>query len=111
MVGLQADGKVVAIGKDDYNQCNVSNWKLFDSLDSYEEERETKMKALNEKETEERRRREAKEAEERRRKEAEEAEERQRFAYRSQGVCQYCGGSFKGFFTKTCTNCGKVKDY
>jgi len=30
---------------------------------------------------------------------------------RSRGVCQYCGGSFKGLFVKTCTNCGKKKDY
>jgi len=30
---------------------------------------------------------------------------------RSRGVCQHCGGSFKGFFTKTCANCGKKKDY
>lgn len=25
--------------------------------------------------------------------------------------CQYCGGSFKGFFSKVCSECGKLKDY
>lgn len=28
-----------------------------------------------------------------------------------QGVCQYCGGKFKGVFTKVCTKCGRPKDY
>ena len=27
------------------------------------------------------------------------------------GLCQHCGGRFKGVFTKTCEKCGKVKDY
>ena len=31
--------------------------------------------------------------------------------YRMAGVCQHCGGKFKGFFTKTCSSCGKQKDY
>ena len=26
-------------------------------------------------------------------------------------VCQHCGGSFKGIFTKKCARCGKPKDY
>lgn len=30
---------------------------------------------------------------------------------RSQGVCQYCGGTFKGLFSKKCSSCGKPKDY
>ena len=30
---------------------------------------------------------------------------------RSNGVCQYCGGTFKGVFTKKCSVCGKPKDY
>ncbi len=25
--------------------------------------------------------------------------------------CRYCGGSFKGLFTKVCSKCGKPKDY
>lgn len=30
---------------------------------------------------------------------------------RRQGVCQYCGGKFKGLFFKKCSICGKAKDY
>lgn len=30
---------------------------------------------------------------------------------REKMVCQYCGGLFKGVFTKTCVKCGKKKDY
>lgn len=31
--------------------------------------------------------------------------------YRTQNVCQYCGGKFKGLFSKVCTSCGQKKDY
>lgn len=31
--------------------------------------------------------------------------------WRSQGVCQHCGGSFTGLFGKKCSRCGKPKDY
>lgn len=27
------------------------------------------------------------------------------------GICQHCGGSFKGLFRRTCSSCGKRKDY
>ena len=30
---------------------------------------------------------------------------------KSKNLCQYCGGSFKGFLSKTCSICGKKKDY
>ena len=33
-------------------------------------------------------------------------EDRRRLNY-----CQYCGGSFRGLFTKVCSECGKTKDY
>ena len=29
-VGLRADGTVVAVGYNDYGQCNVSSWDLLD---------------------------------------------------------------------------------
>jgi hypothetical protein len=38
-----------------------------------------------------------------------EAEERYR--RRRQGLCQHCGGKFKGFWTLKCRDCGKEKDY
>ena len=30
---------------------------------------------------------------------------------RANGLCPYCGGDFKGLFTKTCARCGRKKDY
>jgi len=36
---------------------------------------------------------------------------RKAIRFRRDGLCQHCGGSFKGLFTKTCTKCGKKKDY
>ena len=38
-------------------------------------------------------------------------EEAKKALYRSQGKCQYCGGTFKGLFSKACSSCGKKKDY
>ena len=37
--------------------------------------------------------------------------ERNRAIYKQSNRCQYCGGSFSGFFTKKCSVCGKPKDY
>lgn len=31
--------------------------------------------------------------------------------WRAQGKCQYCGGEFKGLFSKKCSSCGRAKDY
>lgn len=31
--------------------------------------------------------------------------------WKASGLCQHCGGSFKGVFTKQCIKCGKKKDY
>ena len=42
----------------------------------------------------------------------EQAEKRIRMeTHRISGRCQHCGGEFKGLFVKTCTNCGKKRDY
>jgi ribosomal protein L37E len=40
-------------------------------------------------------------------------QEAERIAHerRNAGLCQHCGGRFKGIFKKTCTACGKPKDY
>ena len=35
----------------------------------------------------------------------------QRLKYRMMGVCQYCGGTFKGVLSKKCSACGRPKDY
>lgn len=31
--------------------------------------------------------------------------------FRSKGLCQHCGGEFKGFITKKCSRCGIEKNY
>lgn len=41
----------------------------------------------------------------------EERGEKERANRRALGVCQHCGGVFKGFFNPRCTSCGKEKDY
>ena len=69
-------------GSNEYGQCAVSEWKLFDDLENIEEERRKKM-----------------------------SEVRQRENYRAWGVCQHCGGEFKGLFRKKCSVCGREKDY
>lgn len=33
------------------------------------------------------------------------------YEYRTQGVCQHCGGTFAGLFRKKCSVCGIIKDY
>ena len=37
--------------------------------------------------------------------------EERRAQYRARGVCQHCGGAFKGLLTKKCVSCGRTKDY
>lgn len=38
-------------------------------------------------------------------------DDEQKMILRKKGKCQHCGGEFKGIFSKTCTQCGKPKDY
>ncbi len=38
-------------------------------------------------------------------------EQEKRLEYRKRGVCQYCGGAFKGLLSKKCSVCGRSKDY
>ena len=92
-IGLKSDGTLVCAG--DFNfegMCNVYGYKLFDSFENLEKERQIKTAEAN------------RIAEEKRIAE-------QRAQLRSQNLCQYCGGTFKGMFTKKCTNCGREKDY
>ena len=66
-------------------------FQLFDSFTKMMDEREAEQAAA-----------------EQRRKE----EEAKKAQWRSQGVCQYCGGILKkGLFSIKCTSCGKKKDY
>ena len=115
-VGLRSDGTVVASGKNDSGQCDVTDWtdivsisagyehtlglrsdgtvvttmhpeevydwKLFDSLKTIEQDQKVAHELFQ-----------------------------QREWHRSQGLCPYCGGTFKGLFKKVCSQCGKPKDY
>ena len=47
-VGLISDGTVVAVGDNDYGKCDVSDWKLFNSLDTLEQERVAARKRAEE---------------------------------------------------------------
>jgi len=90
-VGLKADGTVVAVGENYDGQCNTQNWKDIGPVD-----KERMQKEASELKEEERRKEEQRRIEQQR---------------KGQGLCHYCGGSFSGFFTKTCKSCGKAKDY
>lgn len=73
------------------------------------EGKEPECKAREEKERKERELAEAKRREERKRLEQQRlALEKER---REKGVCQHCGGDFKGLFIKKCVYCGRKKDY
>ena len=66
---------------------------------------EERRKAEEQRRLEDERRR----VEEQRRHEQELA--RRKDYYRTQELCQHCGGKFKGLFKKVCSNCGRSKDY
>ena len=118
-VGLKSDGTVVATEymglKEVYGgQCEVSDWRdvaipiLADTKEEFMLLRERRMqeqKRLQEQRLEKQR------LEEQRLEAQRRFEEHQRTKYREANVCQYCGGTFEGFFSKKCTQCGKKKDY
>ena len=81
-VGLRSDGTVVAVGDNKFGQCNVRGWKLFNDIETLKEEQAAERK-----------------------------DSERKAWWRSQGLCQYCGGELKGFFSKKCVNCGNAKDY
>jgi len=100
-VGLKTDGTLVVVGDNDHGQCNVIDWRLFQHLDTLEQERIDARNAVKKREEEKRI------ARERRKEEA----ERIALERRKAGLCQHCGGEFKGLFSKKCASCGKPKDY
>ena len=99
-VGLKKDGTLVATGRNHFGQCDVFEWKLFDDFNNIEEERKIKFEGrkhiIEEKRCIE---------------EKQERENTRKRNYCALGLCQHCGGTFKGLFTKKCSVCGKVKDY
>lgn len=100
-VGLKADGRMVACGNDESSQCNVQYRRaLFDGIDDYIGMIDARIDAA-----------EAAVREMEVRRKAEETRARQQAQWRDAGLCQHCGGQFKGLFGKKCANCGKPKDY
>ena len=101
-VGLKSDGTLVAVGKNDYGQCDVGQLKDIMPISgalSFKEDTEFKKEIIQKTKQ---KREENKRAQE---------EARYREWRRMKGVCQYCGGTFKGLFSKKCSSCGKPKDY
>ena len=111
-----------------YHQDEVRDWKLFQHLDTLEQERpEAREKARIAREKREQARiarQKQKEKEKERRIAQEKQNEERRIAQekqeealriiqhrRSVGLCQHCGGEFKGLLSKRCARCGKMKDY
>ncbi len=93
-VGLNSNGSVIEIGREANYLGRSRNWKLFDNIDNLEKERAQKMHKIRQKRIAEQKLI------------AEQIAKR-----REKGLCQHCGGTFKGLFTKKCTVCGKEKDY
>lgn len=101
IVGLRSDGTVFTTSED--HREDVSHWKDImpvSTAKTFEEDRQQKIEII--------RANHSKIAEHQKEEERKEMEKRTR---RSQGVCQYCGGAFKGLFSKKCSVCGRPKDY
>lgn len=101
-VGLKSDGTLVAVGKNNYGQCDVGQLKDIMPISgalSFKEDTEFKKEIIQKTKQ---KREENKRAQE---------EARYREWRRMKGLCQYCGGTFKGLFSKKCSSCGKPKDY
>ena len=100
---ITEDGRVFVRLNNNYSElkeeeCFGRGFRLFDDFN----------KMMDRREAEAERQRKEQEEQERLRKE----EEKRRAERRVQGVCQYCGGTFKkGFLSTKCTACGKKKDY
>lgn len=82
-LGVREDGTVVSTGADPKTIYRMPDLKLFDNYLTFEKEKIIARKKLQE----------------------------DRTIRRQNNVCQYCGGTFKGWLSKTCSNCGAPKDY
>lgn len=112
-VGLTKNMTVVATGYNYGGQCNVSEWKDIMPLSNaktFEADRQQKIEIIRANHSKIVARQEEERLAEEKRKE-EERKEMGKRTRRSQGVCQYCGGAFKGLFSKKCSVCGRPKDY
>ncbi len=114
VVGVKSNGTVVACGSNDNGQCNVSSWRNIVAVacGSYHTIGIRNDGAIlstgrsddNQCDIKDYRFFFDKNAE---KQYYDALFEKRRSAHR----CQYCGGTFKGFFSSRCTYCGKEKDY
>ena len=101
---------VTSIGEETFKYCkSLKRIIIPDALKKDPQWREYKVEISTWSEV-----RTAEKREEERRRQIEEEKSRmqaQMKEYRENGVCQHCGGKFKGLFVKTCSSCGMKKDY
>ena len=118
-LGLKSDGTVIDTC-DGFNDLSpiISKWRLFYNIDTIEEEEAVALKRQEEERIAEAKRKEAERIAALKKQEEEKAaaskrqeEQRERQRRRDVGLCQHCGGTFKGLFSKKCISCGVRKDY
>ena len=118
-LGLKSDGTVVDSAEEFENlSAIISKWRLFNNIDTIAEEEAAAIKRQEEERIAEAKRKEAERIAALKKKEAEKAaalkqqeEQRERQRRRDAGLCQHCGGTLKGIFSKKCISCGMRKDY
>jgi alpha-tubulin suppressor-like RCC1 family protein len=101
-VGLKADGTVVAVGWNEYGQCDVSGWRDIVAVSAlahtiglkadgtvvavgYNEYGQCNVSGWRDIGP----------------------VSKQSLAWKKQGLCCHCGGTLSGVFTKKCKSCGK----
>lgn len=116
LYGIRADGTIEYLSDKLYfDKANMlEGLTVFESI----EELEHRVKELTElriklvKKARENEAEEKKKAEAARKRAKKKANKEKLIAERkASGLCQHCGGIFKGIFKKTCKECGKPKDY
>ena len=118
-LGLKSDGTVVDSAEEFVNLSPIiSKWRLFNNIDTIAEEEVAALKRQEEEQIAEAKRKEAERIAALKKQEEEQAaalkrqeEELARNQRRTAGLCQHCGGTFKGLFSKKCSSCGMRKDY
>ena len=94
-LAIKSDGTVLIAGETDEFASEIKNWKLFNNINTYKQEQQELSPIAAEKF----------------KKIVEEKQQQLMSERREQNLCQHCGGTFKGLFTKKCSSCGKEKDY
>lgn len=118
-LGLKSDGTIIDSAEEFENLSPIiSKWRLFNNIDTIAEEEAAALKRQEEERIAEAKRKEAERIAALKRQEEEKAaalkrqeEELARQHRRFAGLCQHCGGVFKGLFSKKCISCGVRKDY